>query len=132
MLDGVELGDASDHDDGAWLSVVAGPATEPCEDPGGIGERALRMWILLLRGLAFEGLADALQDGLVVGIEGITERALGFTVALSDELHHLDRSDQNDRDELFERSVLLLPQGFDIEALVFIVRNSRSMVQRKR
>ena len=33
MLDGVELGEAYDHDDGAWLSVVASPAAEPCEYP---------------------------------------------------------------------------------------------------
>ena len=113
MLDGVELGEASDHDDGAWLSVVAGPAAEPCEDPGGIGERAFGMRVLLLCGLAFEGLADALQGGLVVGIEDVAERAFGFTVALGDELHHLDCGDQDGGDELFERAVLLLAQGFD-------------------
>ena len=33
MLDGVELGEASEHDDWAWFAVVAGPAAEPCEDP---------------------------------------------------------------------------------------------------
>src|SRR5438128_6639824 len=117
MLDGVELGEASDHDDGAWLSVIASPAPEPCEDPRGIGKRAFGMRVLLLVGLTFEGLADTLQDRLVVGIEDITEWALGFALTLSDELHDPDRSDQNDRDELFERSVLLLPQGFDVEAL---------------
>ena len=75
------------------------------------------MRVLLLCGFAFEGLADALQGGLVVGIEDIGERAFGFTVALGDELHHLDCGDQDGGDELFERAVLLLAQGFDIEAL---------------
>ena len=47
MFEGVELGEASEHDDGTWLSVIAGPAAEPCEDPCGIGERAVGMRVFL-------------------------------------------------------------------------------------
>src|SRR6185436_11504179 len=54
MLDGVELGEPSEHDNGAWLSVVAGPTAESCEDPRGVGKRALRVRVLLLCGFAFE------------------------------------------------------------------------------
>jgi hypothetical protein len=117
MRDGVELGETSDHDNGTWLAVIAGPTAEPCEDPGGIGERAFGVRVRLLCGFAFEGLTDALQGRLVVRIEQVAERAFGFARALGDELHHLDRSDENGGDELFERAVLLLPQGFDSEAL---------------
>src|SRR5262245_11782432 len=117
MLDGVELSEASQHDDGAWLSVVAGPTAEPCEDPRSISERGNGRRALLLCGPAFEGLAHALEGRLVVGIEDVAERTFGFALALGDELHHLDRSNQDGGDELLEWAVLLLPQGFDIEAL---------------
>lgn len=52
MLDGVELGEASEHDDGTRLSIIAGPAPQSCEDPCGIGQRTGGMWVLLLGGLA--------------------------------------------------------------------------------
>ena len=54
---GVELGEASEHDDWAWFAVIAGPAAEPCEDPCGEGERAGRVRVLLLGGFAFEALS---------------------------------------------------------------------------
>src|SRR5207248_7843495 len=117
MLDGVELREASEHDDWAGLSVIAGPAAEPCADARRIGERAYGMRIFLLFGLAFEAVRDARQSGFVVGIEDVAERTFGFSLALGDELHHLDRSNENGRHQLFERAVLLLPQGFDGEAL---------------
>ena len=71
MFDGVELCEASEHDDGAWLAVVAGPSAESREDPCGVGERAAGVGVFLLFGFAFEALADALQGGLIVGIEDI-------------------------------------------------------------
>ncbi len=49
------------------------------------------MGVLLFFGLAFEALADALQGGLIVGVEDVAEWAFGFAVALGDELHHLCR-----------------------------------------
>ena len=45
MLDGVEFGEASEHDNGARFSIVSGPAAEAREDPGGEGERAFGMGI---------------------------------------------------------------------------------------
>jgi len=57
MLDGVELCEAAEHDDWAGFSVVAGPAAEPGEDPGCVGERSAGVWVLLPLGLAFEALA---------------------------------------------------------------------------
>jgi len=79
MFDGVELGGASEHDDGAWLSIIAGPTARSCEDPCGIGQRTGRVWVLLLRGLAFDTLTDPFQGRLVGGIEDIAERTLGFS-----------------------------------------------------
>lgn len=75
MLDGMELVQASDDNDRAWFSVVAGPTAEPGEDPRGIGERALGMWVFLFCSLAFEVLTNALQDLLVFLIENVVERA---------------------------------------------------------
>src|SRR5579862_6353100 len=117
MLDGMELGEASEHDDGAWLAIIAGPSAQSCEDPGGIGQRTGGMWVLLLGGLAFEALRDPFQSRLIAGIEDVAERTFGFAIALVDELHNLDGGDQNGGDELFERPVLLLTQRFDIKAL---------------
>jgi len=117
MFDGVELSEASEQDDWPWFSVVAGPTAEPCEDPGCIGERGFWVWVLLLFGLAFETVADALQGRLIVGIEDIAERTVGNAVALGDELHDLDGGDQDGGDELFERTIFLLAQRFDGEAL---------------
>src|SRR5271166_2988005 len=117
VFDGVELGEASEHDDRAWLAVVTGPAAEPCEDPCGIGKRAGRMGILLLGGLALEALTDSLKGRLVTRVDNVAERAFGFALALVDEPHHLDGGDQNGGDEFFERTVLFLPQRFDVEAL---------------
>ncbi len=72
MLDGVEFGEASEHDDGARFSVVSGPAAEAREDPGGEGERAFGMGILLLCGLAFEAQANRPSLRLPVGIETVS------------------------------------------------------------
>lgn len=117
MFDGVELGEASEHDDGAWLSIIAGPTAQSCEDPCGIGQRTGGVWVLLLSGLAFETSTDPFQGRLVGGIEDIAERTLGFSLALVDELHDLDGGDQNGGDELFERPVLLLAQRFDVKSV---------------
>ena len=136
MLDGVELGKASEHDDWAWFAVVAGPAAEPCEDPCGEGERAGRVRVLLLGGFAFEALTDALQGRSVVGVEDFAERAFGFALALVDE---------------FSTSCITLTAAIRMAAtsfssgpscscrsastakpFVFMVRNNCSIVQRKR
>ena len=97
MFDGVELDEAREHDDGARLSIVAGPTAEACKDPGGEGKRALWMRVLLARGLALEAGRDGLESGLVVEIEGIFERALGGALALMHELQHGDSSDETGR-----------------------------------
>ena len=89
------------------------------------------MGILLLGGLAFAALTDALQGRLVVGIEDFAERAFGFAVALVDELHHLDGGDQNGGDQFFERTCSCR-SAWTAKPLVFRVRNNCSIVQRRR
>lgn len=41
----------------------------------------------------------------------------GLAVTLGNELHYLEGGDQYGRDEIFERTVLFLAKGFNIEAL---------------
>ena len=79
MLDGVEFGEAAEHDDGTRFSIVSGPAAEAREDPGSEGERPFGMRILLPCGLAFEAQANAFEDRLIVGVEGAA-RAGGAAV----------------------------------------------------
>src|SRR6266567_745964 len=54
------------HDDGSWFAVVTSPPAESRAHPTGIGQRPFGMRVLLFLGLAFEGLANRLQGGLVV------------------------------------------------------------------
>src|SRR3990172_11122100 len=83
MLDGVELNQALEHDDGAGLSVVAGPAAEARKDPRGIGERALGMRIFLPCRLAFEACRDRFESAALGVVDGILERTLGRAIALA-------------------------------------------------
>src|SRR6266851_5611122 len=71
VLDRSEVLEASSHDLGSGLAVVAGPAAEAGDDPGGEGERALGVGIALPFCLARELGRDGFEDGLVVRIEGI-------------------------------------------------------------
>src|SRR5690349_7410384 len=117
VLDGMELDEAMEHDDGSWLAIVAGPSAEPCDDPGGKGERALGMRVLLPRGFAFEAGRDTLENRLVIGIESVFERTFGCTLALAHELQDGDGGDQAGSDQLLERAALGQPRGFNIEAV---------------
>jgi hypothetical protein len=74
MLDGVEPGEASEHDDWTWFAVVARPAAEPGHDPRGIGERAFRVGVFLFVGFAFEASTNTLQGRSISGIEGVGQR----------------------------------------------------------
>ncbi len=47
MLDGSEPVRSLEHDDGAGFAVVAGPAAAPGADPGGDGERAVGVGVVL-------------------------------------------------------------------------------------
>ena len=117
MFDGVELYEALQDDDGSWLSVVSGPTAEAGEDPSGVGERACWVWIFLSLGFAFEDCRDGFDGGLILGIDGVLERAAGGSVAFSDELEHADGGDQAGGDELFEGPAFGEAQGLDVEAL---------------
>src|SRR5687767_3408598 len=68
VFDGLELGHSSEHDDGAGFAVIAGPAAEPGEEPGGPGERAWRVRVLLLGGVAFQARADRRERRAIVRI----------------------------------------------------------------
>src|ERR1043166_3613496 len=54
VLDALEVAKALAHDAGAWLAVIAGPPAKAGDHPSGEGERPLWIWVLLLRGFAFE------------------------------------------------------------------------------
>src|ERR1700754_872998 len=117
MLDSLEASEPMEHDDGAGLSVVAAPSTQPCKDPSGECERAFGMGIFLFSGLAFHVCGDCLQSWAIIGVESIFERPFGDTIALAYELQHGDGSNQAGSNQPFEGPALRLTQGFDIEAL---------------
>src|ERR1700754_2532133 len=83
MLDSLEASEPMEHDDGAGLSVVAAPSTQPCKDPSGECERAFGMGIFLFSGLAFHVCGDCLQSWAIIGVESIFERPFGDTIALA-------------------------------------------------
>src|ERR1700680_5269160 len=93
MFDGLEANEALEHDDGTRFSVVAGPAAQACEDPGGECERASVMRIFLARSLAFEVCRDRFESEAIFRVEGVFQRALTDPVALADELQNGHRAD---------------------------------------
>ena len=132
MFNGVELCGSSQHDDGTWFSVIAGPASKPGEDRCGVGEGALGRRIFLFCGFALEAFADPLERRHVIGIEGIGEGPASASVAPGHELHHRDGGDQDGCDQLLQWPVLLWRKASMRKPLVFMVRNTCSMVQRLR
>ena len=88
------------------------------------------MRIFLLFGFAFEALADAFEDRLIVRIEGVAERALPLAVTLGDKLHHRDRGDDRCGGELLHRSSWR--RASMSKPLVLVARKSCSIVQRRR
>src|ERR1700693_2666479 len=106
MFDGLEANEALEHDDGTRLSVVAGPAAQACEDPGGEGERASGMRIFLARSLAFEVCRDRFESEAIFRVEGVFQRALTDPVALADELQHGHGGNQARRNQFFETPAL--------------------------
>ena len=93
MLDSLEASEPMEHDNGAWLSVVAVPSTQPCKDPSGECERAFGMGIFLFGGLTFQVCGDCLQSWAILGVEGVFERPFGDAIALAYELQHGDGGD---------------------------------------
>src|SRR3954466_1394276 len=83
MLDSLEASEPMEHDNGAWLSVVAVPSTQPCKDPSGECERAFGMGIFLFGGLTFQVCGDCLQSWAILGVEGVFERPFGDAIALA-------------------------------------------------
>src|ERR1700759_1014675 len=63
----LEPHEAPDEYDRPWLAAISGPSAKPGANPGGMSQRAGRMRVLLPGGLAFEGLADALDQRLISG-----------------------------------------------------------------
>src|SRR6185437_10689221 len=100
VFDGAEVLQASSHDLGAGLAVVAGPSAETGDDPGGEGERALGVRIALALCLAGEFVRDGFEDGLVVRVEGIAQALVGIAVARLDKLLHGDGGDGGGSDEI--------------------------------
>ncbi len=90
VLDGVEPGDAPGRDDGAWLSVVACPAAEPCQEPRGIANVPSGCGFFCREVLPFEAPAVALQGGRIVWIKDIAEGVQGLALAFAHKLHHRD------------------------------------------
>src|SRR3954462_15957436 len=82
MLVSFEASEPIEHDDGAWLSVVTVPSTQPCKDPSGECERAFGMRIFFFGGLTFQVCGDCLQSWAILGVEGLLERPLGDAIAV--------------------------------------------------
>src|SRR5882757_2959316 len=120
------------HYDGSWFAVVTSPPAESGAHPTGIGQRPLGMRALLFLGLAFEGLANRLQRGLVVGVECILQWPPSRAITLAHHLQHLNGGDQCRGSQVLERPILGDTHRLDVEPLVFITRNTCSMVQRWR
>src|SRR5713101_1591665 len=132
MFDGVEANQALEHDDGTRLSVVAGPAAQACQDPGGECERASGMRIFLARSLAFEVGRDRFESEAIFRVEGVLQRALTDPVALADQLQHGRGGDQARRNQFSNGPSSAWRNASTLKPLVFSVRNSCSMVQRWR
>ena len=80
LLDGAEGVQATEHDDGAWLAVVSGPAAEAGADPGRISKRAFGVRIFLFGGFAPKLAARGLQCGLFIGVKHVFQRALAHAI----------------------------------------------------
>ncbi len=80
---------------------------------------------------AFQTGADGGDDGLLIGLEHVG-RVAGRAIAFAHQAQHLDGGDQCGDGKLLEWSTFGHTRGLDVEALVFIVRNNCSMVQRWR
>lgn len=117
MFDGLEANEALEHDDRSWLSVVAVPAAQACEDPSGECKGTFRVRIFLTYGFAFEVFRDRFESGPIVGVKGVFEGAFSDAVALAHELQHSHGGNEAGGDQLFERPVFGLAQSFDVEAL---------------
>ena len=68
-------------------------------------------------GFPFETCREGVEDGLVVRVEGVVQRALCVAVALADELQYSHRGDQAGGDQFLERTAFCETQCLDIEAL---------------
>src|SRR4029077_4438578 len=119
MLDSLEASEPMEHDNGAWLSVVAVPSTQPCKDPSGECERAFGMGIFLFGGLTFQVCGDCLQSWAILGVEGVFERPFGDAIALAYELQHGDGGVEVASTQPCEGRALRLRRPFDIDALRF-------------
>ena len=114
----------SEHDEWAGFSVVSGPSAEAGADPGGVGERAFGMRVLLPLGLALPvRRRGASRKGCRPQLEGVEDGSWrGFlawrgAVPGVDQLLDDDGGDEQHGDHLLARQILGLAQGIDGEAL---------------
>src|SRR5947209_12718978 len=87
---GLEAHEAADEDDRSRLAAISGPSAEPSADPGGMSQRPGRMRVLLPLGLAFEGVADALDQWPIRRREPIAHRPISLSIAIMQHLLDLD------------------------------------------
>jgi len=117
MFNGVEFEHSVEHDDRAGFSVVSGSSSQSGEYPGGEGERAFRVGILLPFGFSFKRLGDPLESGLIFEVKRILEGTPATSIALVNELKHGDCSNDTSGDKLLQRALFGLAQSLDVEAL---------------
>src|ERR1700761_2993296 len=108
-----------DEYDRPWLAAISGPSAKPGANPGGMSQRAGRMRVPLPFGLAFQGLADALNQRLIRRREHIAHRPVGLSVAIMQHLLDLDRRDQGGAGEVPAGAIVAHRHSLDVEALGF-------------
>src|SRR5262249_43726958 len=119
VFDAAEVFEADAHYLRARLSVVGGPSTEPSDDPGGEGECAFGMWILLLRCGPFKLKRHGFEDGLIIRLESLGEVFVGRAVTGTNQLHDGDCRNSSCGDE-FCHDLGIADVGFlDIKASRF-------------
>ena len=116
---GVETGVTLDQDDRTGFAVIPGPAAQTGADPGGMGERACGMRVLLSHRAAFQRSADSLDRGLVGGVEDIRHGTCRQSVAGVEHLLDVDGGDQRCAAQVLQRHGLADRHCFDVEAAGF-------------
>ena len=116
-LDGVELNEAVEHDDGTRLTGVTGPAAEARKYPGGGGERALGMGVFLCRCVRPSRLFETASRAACSSLSMASSSGrLAASACSRTKLQHSDGGNKAGRDKLLE-STFDETQSLAIEAL---------------